>query len=756
MIALPARLQTYSHPGEIAREPVVHDVRASLLRAGRGGAALLRGLVPLAGRESGREIDERAPLIFGWNPSYPDVQNDLAAWSGTKTYVRREKGRFGGTAYALQFENELPNSVLDLTTVFTVPRNTPFSVRWFACKADKNAAFPVSGFRFGQWQVQVTKQGAEIALRKPPWTAQAEADMNVIRAAEGYDAALDDARERFYQLFRKLPSGLDFDGAQFYDFHFIPESGGALNVLVGDELERIFLPDLIVKRETGQTIYDAGPLSLFGRGQGFAWQTGYPVFGTAGNFTFPIRLYATPDNGVNEFAIFTKRLIADEPAGTAVTLDFEDKGSRGDLDDGTASPEHRFDMKVSATTGDTRVSPFIYAAQVLGAALPRTGANGALFYDSSDPANMLTPSISLIEDVTMSCEAENWARQYTVIIADPDGRALPVQSLISYEASEGRHASLSVGGLSEVKNGLVGTTERLNMMAVEKNQVPIGLVAGAASRASVQVNDGWQLLDEHIIRDDIDMDGLTIGAGIRLLLQNAGWTTAEIANVSADYGRKFPKAAPGEEPCEVARRGERTGSVIRRWMERWTLGAYFWHDFNGVWSIETPSQSPIMTLSRDATIDSRRRYWAPLDLQRDFGNCYNDFLVVGQAPNGDEIAAWWTIWEGFRWAASGTGRPSVRFIGRKRTYDPVYDSGLRTMDDVMWVLRCLVAKFGRSGQFVSVESHNHRNLLPGRTIELFRETAAFPNMVAVPYWIYRVGSSSAKTDRRTLILQEKD
>jgi hypothetical protein len=374
-----------------------------------------------------------------------------------------------------------------------------------------------------------------------------------------------------------------------------------------------------------------------------------------------------------------------------------------------------------------------------------------LFYDSNNAEFKIDGgTLSAIEDVTFSCEAENWARKYRIIIADVEGEALPIAN--SYEANEFRHAGLIINGQNHLTgNGFIEAAERNGMSAVEYGQALKRNYARVESTGVITATDGWPLLDEHVIRKDLILDGLRVGAALRLLMHNAGWGTSELTGIDDDFGVIISQAAPGENPCRVARKGAFTGPELRSLMDDYTLGAILFHDFNGVWRIYEPSESPILTLSRDATVDSRLKYYAPLDFTRDASNCYNDFLVEGVGPNGEPLGAWWTIWAGFQRGFGVLRDP--RFIGRKRSYIPGVDDGLRTQAEVDYRLRCLVARYGGSARFTSCTTHWWRDMLPGQTIALTREVAG--SLQPVRYKVQRIGGASAYDDRMEVVLQEK-
>jgi hypothetical protein len=744
---LPARLRTFDFPLDTPRPAFVADVRATLLDTRNRKSPLLKGLMVL-GQKAGEALDEKAPIILGYSKAYPDAQNALAAWSGTATYLGRAQRTFGGNAYALTHGRNLNGTTASYQSTFSVPRNTPFAMRLFQMQPHESIPFAVCGVRFGQWTFQIADKKGEIALRKSTWTQSIEDNINSKRALDGYDAEIDDLRATYYDIYKTLPGGDSFNGGTFYDVVFIPESRGALNVLVttdgADELTRIVVPDLANQRGTDLTVYDATTLTVFGNGPAFVWQAGYPQFAASGSFEFPFQFVATPGDGIDEFAEMTRRANIEAPTGTTVAIDLPDVGPYGE--DGA----RKYALSVVATTTDTRRTPFLYGVQVVQPALPRSGWDGDESYDSDAVEWELAAGIGPIEDVTMECEGDGWERTYTVVIRDPYGQSLPHRRLM--EALEGRHARIDINGFQVLGRGLVTGADRSSARGVEYNWPTSASVWGPDTTSILKISDGWALLDEHLIADDMVLDGLTLGEAVRLLLRNAGYSTTEVANVPVGFGRVLPVAQLDEEPCVMVKREEDSGGALRDLMTKWGLGARLWHNYGGTWTLEMPSDESVLTLSRDATSGSRLRVYGPLDFNRDYGESYNYFLVKGGLDAyGQPIWVSWNEYGGYRWGSNA----QQNFIGRVRRYPTVEDEGLRTKADALYVLRSLRERFGRPGRFLSFQTAYHPELLPGVSFTIGRLATTPESIHPLRCRVSRVSGANARDDMMTVVAQEK-
>ena len=177
----------------------------------------------------------------------------------------------------------------------------------------------------------------------------------------------------------------------------------------------------------------------------------------------------------------------------------------------------------------------------------------------------------------------------------------------------------------------------------------------------LDMSDAWALLDE-ILALPVELDGLRLGAAIRVVLFNAGFTEAEIAGVSENFGRILPRKALGEKSCIIANQGETAGDLLRRLLDRWGMGASLVHDEFGVFQLSVrstalrsvtlyqsgyvipgdPTSGTIesqtttaLEFSSSASRNNNRTYpgrlaiLSPLDLSRDFEEFFNDIVIVG-------------------------------------------------------------------------------------------------------------------------------
>ncbi len=705
---MPTELFAYDYWGSPQPFPETWDVTGARAYKYLQKAGNVKALQPLSGTIG--TGDGVGPLILSYRLNFPDTQNALGAWAGDATYLRELIGAFGPNSKVLSHERNTANEVATYVSSWTLQDNQPHTIRAFAFKATDDNAYPVLSFAFGAWLFSITPDGPEIACRTNEWTQAAQDALYALMAGEGYDDQIDVGRAELYTICESLSGGENFKKGEFFEVTFIPEPLGALNVYLDGKHTRVLVPDIIDKRKAGVVTF-ASPLTVRANGGAFLWQTGYPLFASEGTLAEPFPF----SEETEDLRDYVSGGNWDESLpGTNVTV-----GQSVNESQSTAQTE------VKLETSNTRFTPFVYGAEATYLGGPRQSAVlGEAFWWSEYHRIGGTPrpfpnatqsepgtGSSCIEDVTIEVDADMWRRVYKVSLIDMDGIASRGLSRNS-EGLENRVCTLAINGATVLTKGLIRGSERLAQRGVlDKRNAEEN--ARAESRIVLTCTDAWSILDEDLMRDSPIGDGKYLGAYVRLLLQNAGFSTSEIAGVSSTAGRKLPKAGLEEAPCVRPTIGQNRGDWLRQLIERYGMGLRLYQNALGVWQLAGVSNTVVAAFARGSAAGSGTCILSPLDFIRDYSESYNDFVVEGATDSrGKTLSARWIVQESLRYATV----PDQRYMGRAKTYPTVKDDGLRTRDDVMWVLRSLVSYYGGAGRFVSFEGDYRTDVLPGVVI----------------------------------------
>lgn len=768
-MATTGRLQTFGHWGAKAREPFVFDVNAvdlkrqAKLAMGHGLSAAQREAQPYQ-RGIRRLYDEReAPLCLTWNRTFRDDWNAPAAWGGG-TYLTRLERSFGGDAFVLSHEQDLAVQNVSYTSTFVLLKNQPFSLRIFVFKSPNNPQQDiVSAYFGGRWLLQVVGGKVTIARLAPSWTQALQDTADILVGAQefdndaGYDADIDEFRNAYYEAFESLGGDISLDAGTFVDLEIIPEPLGALTILssgFGPRVDstHIEIPALIeatdLAPDAEQTVTALGYIRFNTKGPAFQWQVGEHLRGDAlgqdgdgknyhGQVLCPTNIIVdTGDEEGGELSDLTALTRASLPGGSDVTAGLEDTGTFGFNDDGSPTTLHKFELSVRFYAPDARYTPFLYSGQLVLPARGHVGEGTPENFNSDDyPLDPSKPNgPRCLDDITMSCEAEGWARKATVSIYDIEGHGLKLSPL--YEAQENRIANVMAGGAYVIRNGIVVSADRGDMRTTIPGQDGQE-VAKIVSMAVLQVLDKWFLLDEPEEMSPLILDGLTLGAASRLIWRDAGFSENELIDIPAEFGARLPVARLNEDPLIVC--SGSPGSMLRQLWDDYGMGAKpYDNPATGRWAIGQPSAAPVRSFVR-SPYTSPDLMFGTLDFARDYSECYNEITVIGGVNvRGETLSRTWTVRAGFQSGyADGfnDGAYSQVHIGRKKR-KVIRRPELRTADDVLRVLRSNVLQYGNSGRFVSCETYADWGLRPGVPVLLEGRK----------YTVAKLGDCSAKAN----------
>jgi hypothetical protein len=708
-----------------------------------------RGKLP--GFKALRGFDEEADqknsggaLVMESKPIFPSAWNQKTAWTGTQsTYLENFFNAFGTNRSGLAYWQDKRGTTAAFQSTFSIPENGAFTWRLVAFESDDKATTGTqprarNGVRFGAgnalWQLQLIDGQFEIARLSANWTQTKEDQLHALldketptQSEQGQINALRGPilREEsgtiypdaIYEQVESLSLGnaVKRDAGNYYEIEVRPEPNGKINcTLTGSKTQSIDVPEVLWTRKPG-IITNAGKLTVFTNGAPMMWQTGYPASVPKAEFVIGPMKTA---HFVDSLGDFTKSILADTSLpGTNVTIELEE--INGVL----------FQFRVTATATDPRFTPFIYGLQANLTAKPRNIDLGVALDTSTKLDEQGNPPIL---DIVPECEGAMRRAQYAVTMRDPGGKVF--NSLAdSREALENRVCTLSMGAALDkltplISRGIIKSAT-LHDMGWARKVLSRLFNTLDSTTVTLTICDAWALLDEDIMQDAPAGDGMRLGAYLRLLLLNAGFTTDDIQGIPENAGRILPKGALGEGFCIVPDVNQTRGDYLRQLVDRWGMGEILFFDNvaqNGIWKfgkrnvqlqklrVYTSEYAYVehdLKFSSDAALNDSKSYpgrfarLGSLDLIRDFEEHFNHFRVEGAVDpkTGQRFVAEWTA-------------PNV--IGRRKSYPTVIDEGLRSLDDVQWVLRSLVERYGRSGKFVQFSTYFHAGLMVGDLIEV--------------------------------------
>jgi hypothetical protein len=372
-----------------------------------------------------------------------------------------------------------------------------------------------------------------------------------------------------------------------------------------------------------------------------------------------------------------------------------------------------FGFETTITNSDTRRTPWLYALSARLAPAERT-SNSTQRFDSDAPyvpVNAATPKeTNPILDVEPSYDGALSRRTARVTMRDVLGRTSGGNPDLAH-----RMADLLIGDEPFFTNAIVTSQKRANVKGLWRNLARV-FTLKSNSQLIITLSDGWQILEETPCEPPPIGDGLRLGEHLRALLKHAGFTDYEVEGVSANDGKKLPKAALGEDWAQRADGDSMVSDAIRSLLECYGLGWKFWQNNLGVWQFKRAATQISGVFSSDGAVNSskaepgRLAILDPVDLSKDSNDFFNDFIVVGGEKG--EIVRTYTNWASVKRDALD----SKNWIGRKKT-KKVRNTGLRSADDVEYALRSLEWMYGRGGERALFETFFHHRFWPGARIE---------------------------------------
>jgi hypothetical protein len=714
------RLAVYEHFG--VPDPVAFSLDLSAATSYRQALKNQSGLtncVVLRADKNGKSTGDVPAIILKPSLIFPQTLNEKAAWTqlsgGVANYeLFQEAGRAGrlaaSTQQALAYTKHASAQAGSFRNSTLIGLNQGFALRLYIPEPPKGQSNHIWMAAWDSWGFRIRSGSTEII---PP------------NSTEWISLSLGETSDSIYD--------------NWFTVWFLPEPRGAVNVfLEGAGMDTVDVPHVLSTREVG-TVWGASALTLSSNGGGFVWQAGYPWFAASGVLNFTDRLQE-PLGGLGALSMSVQ---ADTSlSGTNVEINKVNYG------------ETLYEIQVALSTNNYRHTPFLYSAQANLAAGLRTGEMNEV-WDSDDHKNN---GVTIMEEAQLSCEGEMRRMRYDVTWLIPNGQALVgITGDQRYEGLENRVATYSIDGHTCINGGLITASTQTEMKDATENLVR-AYVSKPQTRLMTSISDAWAVFDEDEMTDFPEGDGKRLGFYLRQIIMNAGLTTTDVYNIDPNAGRILPRAAFGEKACVRPAEGITRGDYLRSLVDKWGMGLILYQQpSTGRWALEMPGQS-ITTNALNSnqpfafhnmanggnsptTYPGRYCILEPLDFERDFSDFYNMFRVEGNADVlGYKYAAEYIDWASIN---RGGGPGSKTFIGRRKKFQTVQDDGLRTVDDVQWVLASLRRRYNMPGRFLPFTTYFHPALYAGATIT-----------VSGVWCQLRRLSGSVKDDRSQLVAQE--
>lgn len=770
-----AQLIAGGYVGVPARPPFLFNLTEKKLFDAAKKRGKFRNLVALRGFEQFQETgnDPDAAIILKYSLVWPLLWNLTTQYTGSAVaFAESAPNQFGGNKYGISYYRRKLNTPALLSSKFALLPNHPLAFRAFLFNPEKEVDYtkvqPRTRFRvrFGggamRWQLTISDGSFELARLSDKWSEAQQGALDALEDKEMLTLAETDQASEIRGPIRREAGGIYSENAifesvdnlslgapaehqlgKFYEITIIPEPRGRMNlILSGAKAQFVEVPQVLAGG-VSEVVSGAGPVQVWTSGAPYLFQMGRPSFEIKGELlTGPFR---KTGNTLNDFISKTSGdsghlNAAGEPFNATLPGTDLSTIARGLKTADGVNEADWFEFVTTLTTSDNRFTPFLYALQTRYPAQPRPYSNAVVWNSNDHLDSAGNPPILNIE---WNCDAANRRSSAVVTLRDVSGTTFNSLPGGGIPALENRLVSLkygpTLGGQTPLLGRALVTKAQLSNMASANANLSRFLATMPGTQIVLDISDAWALLDE-ILAIALELDGMRLGKAIRTVLFNAGFSEVELAGISETFGRILPRAALGQRDCILPSQGQTVGEFVRQLLDRWGMGAGLVHDENGVWQLGNRSTSlrsvtiyesgfadpsdpnsgtfesqktVNLEFSSSAARNNNRTYpgrlaiLSPLDLSRDFDDFFNDFIIVGAFDplTGQRFSTRQTLEE------SVHDENSLNHLGRLKTM-VVYDDGIRNEDDLEWVKRSLIERYGQPGRFATFETYFHPFLYP--------------------------------------------
>ncbi|HEX8832797.1 MAG TPA: hypothetical protein VF719_01290 [Abditibacteriaceae bacterium] len=718
------RYQAQGHWGT-NRDPISINVMAEAAWK----AAVVRNAVTNLRRLKVGNDEKRAALLFTYKPFFPAAWNQKAAWTALAggTWFNQLPNAFRGSTPALAYTRNAVDTLAKFQSITAkLGKNQGLCLRGYLFRPDSTQKRPIHAFDWDLWSFRIVDGQAEIILKSAAWTQSLEDQLHALlkldNLSQAQQASADALAKQIYSIRKSVSLG---NGEAWYDNPFIvtflPEARGILTVEVeGGQSDSVEVPNITKTRAIG-TLWNSTVLYAWSNGPDFQWQAGYPNFAVTGELRLGKYIPGS-----------------DYPGGMVINGQWDNSapGCTVTADNQDVTEIHK--EVVIKLAGNGFYSPFLYAGDAYVEAGARNGP-AAIVFDTND--HLDSGGNSPVIDFRPTYEKENRRCNATLSLRNNNGTLGILGGALALRL-EDRMGNISVaparaGGVAVpmLAKAICRSLVHEEISEGTANVIP-AIAAKAGTICTAQFSDMWALADEFLIKRPWIGDGRKVGAHLRTGLRQMGCSNGEMSGVQPNQGRFFPQAALGENPCVQPQADTPLGDYMRSVVERWGMGLRL-TAYTGVWRLEKPSTAIKAVFKKESLGPGRYRIINP-NLPRDFGDSFNLFRVEGSPDeNGQAITREWRFHE----SISSPNHPS--FIGRIKAYKTVRDEGLRTVDDVLFVLRSLTMAHSKPGHFIHFETHFHV-LFPGDRI----------TVDGVLYEIERIPAASTAEDMMQIVARQ--
>ena len=676
------------------------------------------------GEIDGSEIRPIAPrfreiFIGAWAQ-----KNSWAAVAGSANTLQSVASPFGGAMGFSQIDSRF-NYTHCYSRAATLSQNESLAFRAFVHPVEGprvgNTVSDVKGHFWGVRIVSETQSGRGVAFQLRDGRPE------ILRLSKSWTRGAE--QTLLYRLENPTPAEetqiQNLEKSLYSEVHSLSfENSSGRDAWIGESVFLAMIPDPAGNLHLAMNAADVSAVSLPSLGKNPLWDNGaaVEVYASGGAWIFQplgVRFGAVARMEFGPFqngywadswgqGQFTSQALAnrktDGTVAATVTFSRETIG------------ETAFRFVADFATTDNRHAAWLYG---LSARLPNGPRSGIGETDVSFDSEELESDAVLGAQFNGNTSGRRTA---TVTLRDVQGAAILTAAGASIDAFVGRVCDVSVSTrrseeaapfLSAFRQGMIS---RATLHEARQFGGLAHLHSQAQTTFDLEISDGWALLDEMLCDPAPVLDGLRLGAALRLLLGMAGYSAAEIAGVPANTLPTIERAPAGAAWANVPDSGSSIGSAIDALLDCYGLGLRFYQNTDGVWVLErVPSAIVAAFTSNPAQNDpmemhggTRNVIFEGLSWERDHADFYNVFRVVGGA-NG-EITREWRDRHSMILGNGGVAHP--RWLGREKRYPTLEDSGLLSDGAVNYALRSLVFRYGKPGRICNFESNFVRVFAP--------------------------------------------
>ena len=699
------RIVFKGHPGEPRTPPFALHLNAQAAwdkaRTVTGGTRGLR----LYGTKGSNSDKAAVPAIGpAYRAVYTDTYNDTSDWTASvianAAYFEQLPHPFNSPWPGVHYLYSGASAARFISN-FTIAENHGFTWRGYLFRPPQSSANPrqIVQLRFGTpgappspgfaykqgWLFEFYDGKTLLHQLAETWSQATQTLYDALRVkaslSSGQQTTADGYAATLFQKTHELDLGLSAEALynNAFEIAFICEARGRLHIIVtGAGEATVECPEILATRRIG-ALWNDTPLVISTTGGEMFWQIGSVSLTKASRLTMPSSRWMFQD------ALSTVGLLHRgqyDAAQTGATLAF-------DVDESNSLyPQIYADF-----TSDGSDAAWLYTVASFAPAGERTGDDD-VFLDTDN--HLDSSGVAWITKFVPACEDEQRRMKLEVTLDNPNNMLGLWQCGLELN---GRRADVYLGddlwlGEMTVRDVNVGPLTSMHGGADEwgGDTAPI---ARTETLIDFTLVDLETMDEEDLMIDDPILDGMTLGAALRLVYQGGGAPLAEIAGIDEDAGPILDSAALGEAPAVRPSEESPRSDFVNFLMDTYGIG-YTLDTFTGVRTLAALSSLSVIELEEDEIEE--------LEATRDYRDTSNIIPFKG----ANDLARNFTILESYR-------APDFRgYLGRPKRCASVRDEGRRTAGSVETGARSVARLKGKPGNFAAFKYAFDTRLLPKR------------------------------------------